>query len=578
MNELAGRIAALFFLSCAILLAVPAAANARESALLHEGEGLARSGRCEQAIPVLERARAADPADAVVLHVLGQCQIRLADYASAATTLDAARQLDPNLPEVDLQIGIARYHSDDLDGAEAAFAEARRREGSGASAELDLYEGLVQLERSQPAQAAQTLERARQRNRRLVEPIASYYAGVAWMTADDEARSRVALERVVREAPGTQWATAAQRILDDPTGSAGQRGIRDRRDLDGEEQAERPLGSMAELHRPERWLLLSGGLEWDSNVSLNGKGVEIPISISNEDDGRGVWSVQGGEQLVKTEDWTVGVLAAYYGTAYFSESDFNVHYPSISPWVDWRIGDSTTLRLQYDFSYAWVDNNPFLLSQGFIPAVYHNWGRAGTSRFQADIFYDDYKYDKFAIPQAVDPGGNCPGVAPSSCSPFGVNVEKRLNADGLGAFIGLGHSIGVDSLNTEFFGGYRFLFYESSGTEYSYRGHEIQLGSRTLLPFDVMLDLRGRYAYKPYQDASVLPIKGIIPTDDTAYAIRSVDRRESVFEVVAILEREITRNVFGSIRCNYLNNDSNTAVYDYDRVLVGGFVTVRFFN
>jgi two-component system NtrC family sensor kinase len=35
-----------------------------------------------------------------VVHVLGQCQIRLADYLSAAATLDTARQLDPDLPEI----------------------------------------------------------------------------------------------------------------------------------------------------------------------------------------------------------------------------------------------------------------------------------------------------------------------------------------------------------------------------------------------------------------------------------------------------------------------------------------------
>ena len=570
MYKLAGRIAALL-LSSAILSAIPAAASAEVAALLREGEGLARTGRCDEAIPILERARAADPANAVVVHVLGQCQIRLADYLSAAATLDTARQLDPDLPEIDLQLGIARYHSEDLDGAEAAFAEARRRGGAGASAELDLYEGLLQLERAQPTQAAESLERARQLNPRLVEPIASYYAGVAWMTLADEARARVALERVIREASGTQWANAAQRILDDP---AGPRGIRDRRDLDGEEQAERPLGSMSELHRPERWLLISAGLEWDDNVSLRGKGVDLPLGISDEEDGRAVWSVQAGEQFVETEDWTVGALAAYYGTAYFDESDFNVHYPSISPWVDRRIGEATTLRLQYDFSYAWVGGEPFLLSQGFIPALYHDWGRAGTSRFQADIFYDDYKYSRFSPPQAA-PDGTCPGEG--ICSPFGVNVEKELNADGWGAFIGPGHSIGVDTLNTEFFAGYRFLYYDSRGTEYSYRGHEFQLGSRTLLPFDFLLDLRGRYAYKPYQHSSVLPIPGSIEFG-SAYATRSVDRRDKVFEIVAILERQITSHLFGSIRFNYLNNDSNTAVYDYDRVLVGGFLTVRFFN
>jgi hypothetical protein len=49
-----------------------------------------------------------------------------------------------------------------------------------------------------------------------------------------------------------------------------------------------------------------------------------------------------------------------------------------------------------------------------------------------------------------------------------------------------------------------------------------------------------------------------------------------VVYVDAVLERPITEHVKVSARYRHENNDSNVGVFDYDRNIVGGFVTLEF--
>jgi Flp pilus assembly protein TadD len=98
-------------------VAVSAAAESA-STLLQQGERAAVEGRCEEALGLLDQARAADPGNARAALITGQCQIRLQRYQAAEKTLEQAKQMEGALPEVDMYLGMARYHQDDLAGAD----------------------------------------------------------------------------------------------------------------------------------------------------------------------------------------------------------------------------------------------------------------------------------------------------------------------------------------------------------------------------------------------------------------------------------------------------------------------------
>jgi tetratricopeptide (TPR) repeat protein len=532
---------------------------------------LASAGRCEQALPVLDRARRASPDDARVPHIAGRCQIRLERYSDAIASFEEAKRLDPQLPDVDLLLAIARFHFGDLTGAERALADARKR--TPRRAEIDLYQGLILLQRGEAREAAETLERAQQTDPDAVEPIASYSAGLAWRRAGDETRAREALNRVGEEAPESAWAEAADRDTRQATEA---RGLLDRRDLQGQQQAERPLGTMSTGERERSWLTLSLGAEYDDNVVLRGNSVPLPREISDEDDVRLVWTTELGLELFRNSDWIVGIIPAYYGSAHRDLSEFNVHYPSITAWVDRRLGEYSSTRFQYDFAYAWVGTDPYLASHTLTPAFFHEWPRIGTTRLFVELGWNNFLFSIDNFPDGA-PGGKAGDPCPPglrTCGPFGLNEETERNRDGFEAIYGIDHAVPLGFEGSEVRGGYRYHRYNSRGSEFSFQGHEVRLGGRAHLPFDLILDLQGSYTYRGYRHPSTYPDPGKV-VFARQYPLDSSNRRERAFQFDAILELALAEPLIASIRYSYLDNHSDTVVFDYDRNVIGVYLTVR---
>jgi len=555
----------------------PALAAEDAAELRERARALATGGQCGEALPLLEQAREEGPGDAAVADLIGQCQMQLQRWSEAADAFAEAKRLDPETRDVDLHLAVSRFHAGDLDGAEVALDDARVR--SPGSAEVDLYDGLIRLERAdQPVAAAEALERARGRDPVGVEPVASYYAGIAWLHAKERERAREALERVQREAPGTSWATAAARALADSEGRT--RGLRDRRDLEGLQQAERPLGrAPLEDKRQGPWIVLSGGVEYDSNVLLRGDGVQVPDEISDEGDGRGVWTAQLGSELFRNRDWSVGAMVAYYGSAHFDLTDFDTHYPSFTTWVDRRFGEATVARLQYDFSYAWVGKDGYLREHSATPALFHDWGgRWGTTRLFSELSWDDYRFDDDDVPDGVlggVAGTPCPPGVTTPCGPFGLDESEERNRDGFWAVVGFDHVVPVDELRSELSFGYHWHHYDAEGQEYDFQAHEIELGARTYLPWRFALDVQGSFAYRPYDHPSTYPDPGDL-VNGLQYRLRSSDKEERIWQADVILERPITDWMIASLRYEYTRNDANVEVFDYDRHVVGGYLTLYY--
>lgn len=576
----------LTFVVSAVAVSSTARAEEDGASLRERGRALAVAGQCRDALPVLEQARAALPEDASVLDLIGQCHMQLQNWSEAAEALAEAKRLDPDTPSVDVHLAASYFHAGDLDAAERALDDARVR--SPGSAEVDLYDGLIRLERAEtPSAAAEMLERARGRDPVGVEPVASYYAGIAWLRAEELERAREALERVQREAPGTPWATAAARALADSEGRIS-RGLRDRRDLQGLQQAERPLGRapVDDGRRRGPWIVVSGGFEYDSNVVLRGDNVAVPDEISDEDDVRAVYTAQVGTELFRSRNWTVGLLGAFYGSSHFDLTEFDTQYPSITTWVDRRFGERTVARLQYDFSYAWVGYDAYLREHALTPALFHDWGgRWGTTRLFSELSWDDFRFQHDDVPsgrpadEGGGPGQPCrvPPDAPLStpCGPFGLDEADARDRDGFWAIIGFDHVFPVDELRSELSFGYHWHHYDSQGREYDYQGHEFELGARTRLPWRFVLDLQGRFIWRPYDHPSTYPDPDDLVANQE-YGLSNNDKEERVWQASAILERPITEWLIASLRYEYTRNDSNVQVFDWDRHVVGGYLTLSY--
>lgn len=111
-------------------LAVPAAARADDAALGVRAAAMARDGRCQDALALLDSAGRSDAGLALLR---GKCQLELRRYPDAVASLEEAKRLDPSRTDVDLPLAMARFHQGDLDGARTALDAAAPTRATGPS-------------------------------------------------------------------------------------------------------------------------------------------------------------------------------------------------------------------------------------------------------------------------------------------------------------------------------------------------------------------------------------------------------------------------------------------------------------
>jgi len=534
-----------FSFACGLVVGARRASAGPETLARARAERLAAAGRCEEALAVLDDLARAGTLDATAHVVAGQCQLRLERYPDAARSFEAARSLDRSLPQLDLQLGIAQFLADDLDGAATSFAAARAVGTTGP--EIDFYEALVSLSKQgDPAGAATALERAGRDRPRTLDPAASYYAGLAWRSAQDEERARAALERVVAEHPDSVWGDAARKAL---------------------AQAQ-PHG----FATAAPWAQLEAGLEWDSNVAYLGRGLATPDEIGSSGDVRGVWSADVGIPIARLGSTTIGARASYTGSAHTDVTDFDLEYPYAAVWLEHPTGEHSLFRLEVGGAYGWLGYDPYVAAAPVVtPQWFYDHGKPGVTRLYATAGRYNFLSNDGNEPDGVGVGLPCPG-GESQCGPAGVNERKERDRDGYGVIAGVEHSIALREGKTILRGGPLAEVYTAKGDEWDAWGVGGEIGVRQALPYSFVLDTRASYVYRPYSSPSTYPD----PNDvvfGVEYPLQGSDRRDHAFEVDVQLERPITPHLTASIRYDYLKNASNVAVFDYDRHLVGGYLT-----
>lgn len=499
-----------------LLLALPAAAADEALALRIRASQLAAEGHCPRALELLGRARARETDDARSALLTGQCLLEGKHYGEALPYLHEASRLDPSSGGAALLLGVTSYQIGQLDEADEALERAEKLLPD--NAEVALYRGLVLLELARSDEASERFDRAARISPTATAPIASYYGGLAHRQAGRNAEAEVELRRTIELAPNSAWAVQAQAALDSPA---------------------------ATEYELRQWLTLRAGVDFDSNVALIAEGIPLPPSLSNQNDGRGVWSVEAGTEIFRNEKWGAGVLADYFGAAYFNETEFNQQYVGGGIWVDRSFERTRTVaRLQPLVGFSWFDLNSYLNFYGFRAEVAQDWQGAGLGQFFLRYSYDDYRY---------------PLIAPTALQ------RAALDRDGHSVLVGYDHFYRIADA-TEFRGGVFERSYSSKGTEWDLWGVGIWAGIRQQLPLEFTAELKGGYEYDHYDHPSLF----LQPTE------RFRARRDHIGTVSVEVERPILPWLTATARWHYFNSASNTQVYDYDRHIVGVFFTAAF--
>ncbi|MFT5444819.1 MAG: tetratricopeptide (TPR) repeat protein [Myxococcota bacterium] len=487
---------------------------------------LASTGRCEEAV---NAAEAMPSRDAATELLVGKCSVKAQDYTGALAALDRASNLDPSLVGVGLYRGMSLYHLEDYDEARIALANARV-EGEEVAL-LEFYNGLLLLRNDRPRESALAFERAAARSPERVEPMASYYAALAWQSLDEQEPLNSAIDRVTNQESQGPWAEEAERLMD--------------------AQADRHRGGQRKL---QRWASIKAGAEYDSNVVLRGGDAPLPSDIDNDNDWRGVWSLVLGSELLQKDRWTLGAMASYSGSAHDDLDQFDQHYVAATGWVDHEFRPTTRGRVRLDFGYGVVNDDPFLFNLNLAFIGEERWGRFGTTTCTLGSQFNDFRYD----------------INLDSGPTYGSRVDQ----DGIGLDAGCDHEIPVavfEPLEPTFYGGYRFSNYFAEGVEWKHRAHTVHLGLRAVLPLEVDLDVRAAYVRRDFRQASHFAVE-----TEGEESNEGPDHKENAVQVNVELAKELTDHIVLSGRYKFVDNGSNQAAFDYEQHVGGMYLEYKF--
>ncbi len=501
---------------------------------------LAAEGRCEAALPGLRGLEAGE--DVAVLSARAVCENAVGRADAALEAVLAARAAGGTDPDLDLQEGIARFQLGDAEGADRALARAEA--GGAHPPERWLYQGLVALSLRRAETASAAFDAARRLDRDHVEPVASYYLGLAHTELGQADAARRALERVRDEWPGTPWAAEAERALAaaEPTGSG-----------------------------PWFWMELGG--EYDDNAVLRGSDVRLPEEIPGQRDTRLSYRLQTGAPLWQEGPWTLGALAQLDGSVHDDLPEFDVTQPSVAVWLDRTLSPDTLARLELRSRYAWVESEPFQLAHSISLALHQRWSEHHVSTLSAGFSRRDDRFGDEDIPDGPGVvGARCLRPGDLVCGPPGVDESRARNRDGNGLWIGAAHRVDLHP-SLALFGGYRFRRFSARGAEYSFAAHEWEAGVQLLLPASFDLELTGRYTRRDYRHPTTFPEPDEVFAG-VQYGLRSTDRRERDLRTQLVLGRPLGRRFRVEARVSRERVRSTAGVFDYRRHQVGGYLIV----
>lgn len=330
------------------------------------------------------------------------------------------------------------------------------------------------------------------------------------------------------------------------------------------------------------WANLSAGGEWDTQPVLFPNGIADVDEIHHgSHEAAGVWFTDGGGEVFRSGNLAAGVATTYWGSAH-SNLDYDTHYPTLATWFDWSYSKRWSLRLNYNFGYAWVDNDAFAMTHFVGPSFFADWGHWGETQLRGDYYDYDFKQIPPDYPRGADPdpGGQCvptpPGPpSPFPCAPEGKTEGARRDRSGWGFIFSGEHRMDLAWNHTQVRGGYTYQHFIPEGAEYHNQSHEVWLGATTALPFGFLLDGNVTFIYQGARNVTSLPDpQDFVPNE--VYRLRGYRREDRTWRIYSAIGRPITRNVSASVEYSFENHDSNLEPYDYDRHRIGGYLTIHF--
>jgi hypothetical protein len=249
--------------------------------------------------------------------------------------------------------------------------------------------------------------------------------------------------------------------------------------------------------------------------------------------------------------------------------------------LNYALRADTHVRGAYDFAYAWVDTDPFVVSHGGRLSLIHAWTTRQSSALTGSVYADNYLFSSLDVPDGPGmPGAPCGAVATSVCGPAGLDERAERDRDGWGARAGVSHGWSPDLghlplPDPSLTGGYTYTHFDADGREYAQQSHRFAIGVGFALPLGIGLDLDGSFTRTIYRHPTTFPQQRDLVAG-REYFLSGKRRRESLYSAGVRLSVPVTDIVSATANYRYRDSQSTADVFDYHQHVVGLLLNVTF--
>jgi Tfp pilus assembly protein PilF len=500
--------------------ALHASASVQSEIAFHQGVVAYGKGELDAAQSAFEAVLAEDAEDTAAIHYLGLIAAARGDFEAAIGHYQNALALDPDDVDFRFDLGSALLEAGRTAEARAEFDEVLAAEPDRARAQL--FAGIGAFRAGAYRDALPFLRRAVELDESL-RPQALYYTGLSQAHLQDFPAAAGAFAQV-EQSPLSPLSDSARNLARQIT----------------------PAGEPA-----RRWSLgITAGLEYDSNPTIAGKG------LTNRKDGRGVYRIRGSYQLYEDERFSATAGYDGYLSSHFDETfvDLMTHVGYLSTAADF---DPVSFNLRYDYAYTWIDAfdaRKFRELHRVTPSVSYRESDWGFSQVYFQFFEEDFKRSLLLL--VAQP----PGIPTTA-----LNRDGQRYVVGFNQFLFPGSYLPAFLPFTYFRIGALGDFRDTDGTEFDYDSWEFSIGFGAELPGEVDLTVLYRLTDRDYRHDSAF-----------SQPLPAYNRDDTQSRVTFELNKALGDHWQVAIAGSFTFNDSNVGLYDYNRDIVGSYLTYRF--
>ena len=508
----------LFLFSMVWLFSLPLSALAENAEEYNDrlAEGITKLNQKNLAAALLQfkAAIAADAKGVEAHYYLGVTQARANRDKVAEGHFLKALEIDRTFIPARMDLGILYYRIGKDQEAMASLKIVEQIDPG--RARVHYYQGLI-LRRTGSAAASQAkLDRAVSLDSSLAGAI-RFQSAVAHYEAGALDSAKAAFQEVLTLSPNRELSETARGFINK---------------IDTAAAGEKP------------WeFSMSLGIQYDDNVVLDSGNAPLPTGIKEKDDFVGVVYLQGKYEWFKKDHWRSDVQYSFYQNLHSENSldDFNIQDHNLSLRGYRQLGMNEA-GLIYRFQYATLGGEDYMTGHSIGPTFL--WGHSEMHFTELDYRYGMKDFDD---------------IRPL----FTANNTRDADTHRLSAT----HTL-LFGEKGKFYAAYGFEK-EKAGSgiqedDWSYDGHEIKLGL-VLPPWkQSVLSLEVSGTRRDYSD----------PNENDLPNRRKREDDDLLF--IAVLSRPLSEHTQISAQYLYQQNDSNIALYDYERNIVGLIVTAAY--